>query len=92
MDFKFLFIYNHNGRKEIASGWKIFDSMDEIQELQKYYHQQKPISLYVNNFLTIRYETYDDLMKDCEIVTISDEMASAIESAFDTNVFGIFPL
>ena len=91
MNFNYLCIYTNNNPKINAHGFKVFQTHSEIQEILNYYKNNKTIDMFVNG-INIRYDSFDDLMNDVEVLPITEARAEALDSMFGGSSFGVFPL
>lgn len=89
--FKFLMIYRHESSKTNLHGWKIYNTLNEIEEIKKYYSERKLIDFFISN-TTLKYNSYDELMLDIEVLPITEERAEALLSIFEDDTFGDFPI
>jgi hypothetical protein len=84
-------IYRHESSKTNLHGWKIYNTLNEIEEIKKYYSERKLIDFFISN-TTLKYNSYDELMLDIEVLPITEERAEALLSIFEDDTFGDFPI
>lgn len=91
MEFKYLFTYA-NARHNLY-GWKIFDTLEEIEQIKEYFKNRPNKDLFINEKTTVKYSTYDALIGDTEVLPISVDRVMVLLEAFDVvDTFGVFPL
>ncbi|MFZ2992565.1 MAG: hypothetical protein WA061_02505 [Microgenomates group bacterium] len=90
-DFRFLAIWRYDKLKIKLEGFKIFETLEEIQELEKHYKSIGKIDFNVGGAV-ISYENYDELMKDVEVLPVVKKYSDALQLMFEDTKFGIFPI
>jgi len=90
--FNYLVIYKNDREKMNLYGWKIYGNKEEIQEIKRYYKGRKQIDFHIPEVGLVKYNDYNELMEDIEIIPLTLERAGMIMETFDGSTFGNFPI
>ena len=90
--FSYLIIYRNPRPKFNAYGWKIIDNLEDVNALFEYYGKLKKLDFFINEKISIVYNSYEDLMMDVEVLPITKARAEVLASMFAEKQFGVFPL
>jgi len=89
--FNYLLIYRNTDSKTPLFGWRIYETLEEINDIKEYYKKEDKIELKSKD-ISVKYDDFNHLMKDVEILPITEQRASVLKDTFEGSSFGSFPI
>lgn len=88
----YILFYNNKRNKIHASGFRIYPSLEALDESLSYYRSfKKGFTLLIGEEFLQKYHNFKEFLEDVEIKKIDGDLAKEIEKAFWGNSFGVVP-
>jgi len=96
-ELKYLVIFNCNKLGFPLTGWKIYNSQKEWEEVLDYHRNRKTLDFKLVEDRMIRYDSLETLLEDIDAAPVISRAHRSLSFMFDENMdienkFGYYPL